>query len=80
MTDIRSQDDLNEPETHSTEVLLSTIEELDRAKKENLLLKIANAELRSRLDTIITQLEQAFYDDKVSFWDILVKIKKGLDK
>ena len=47
---------------------------------ENLLLKVANAELRSRLDGIVTQLEQAFYDDKVSFWDILVKIKKGLDK
>ena len=30
---IKSQDDLNQPETHSTEVLLSTIEELERTKK-----------------------------------------------
>lgn len=34
MTDIKSQDDLNRPETHSTEVLLSTIEELERTKKQ----------------------------------------------
>lgn len=33
MTDIKSQDDLNKPETHSTEVLLSTIEELGRVTK-----------------------------------------------
>ena len=31
---IKSQDDLNQPETHSTEVLLSTIEELERTKKQ----------------------------------------------
>lgn len=31
---IKSQDDLNKPETHSTEVLLSTIEELERTKKQ----------------------------------------------
>jgi len=34
MTDIKSQDELNQPETHSTEVLLSTIEELERTKKQ----------------------------------------------
>ena len=55
-------------------------EEFKQLEHENTLLKVANAELRSRLDGIVTQLEQAFYDDKVSFWDILVKIKKGLDK
>ena len=31
---IKSQDDLNKPETHSTEVLLSTLEELERVKKQ----------------------------------------------
>ena len=31
---VKSQDDLNQPETHSTEVLLSTIEELERTKKQ----------------------------------------------
>lgn len=31
---IKSQDDLTQPETHSTEVLLSTIEELERTKKQ----------------------------------------------
>ena len=31
---IKSQNDLNQPETHSTEVLLSTIEELEKVKKE----------------------------------------------
>lgn len=31
---IKSQDDLHKPETHSTEVLLSTIEELERTKKQ----------------------------------------------
>jgi ABC-type dipeptide/oligopeptide/nickel transport system ATPase component len=31
---IKSQDDLNQPETHSTEVLLSTIEELERTKEQ----------------------------------------------
>lgn len=34
MIDIKSQNDLNQPETHSTEVLLSTIEELERTKKQ----------------------------------------------
>lgn len=34
MTDIKSQNDLNQPETHSTEVLLSTIEELEKVKKQ----------------------------------------------
>ncbi|MBQ9236270.1 MAG: hypothetical protein IJ184_07410 [Alphaproteobacteria bacterium] len=47
---------------------------------ENLLLKVANAELKSRLDTIVTMLEQAFYDDSTSFWDILIKIKKQFKK
>ena len=32
--ELKSYDDLNQPETHSTEVLLSTIEELDRTKKQ----------------------------------------------
>jgi len=32
--ELKSQDDLNQPETHSTEVLLSTIEELKRTKKQ----------------------------------------------
>lgn len=40
---IKSQDDLNKPETHSTEVLLSTIEELERTKKQ---LEIAVAGLQ----------------------------------
>ena len=31
---VKSQDDLGKPETHSTEVLLSTIEELERTKKQ----------------------------------------------
>ena len=31
---VKSQSDLNKPETHSTEVLLSTIEELERTKKQ----------------------------------------------
>lgn len=31
---VKSQNDLNQPETHSTEVLLSTIEELERTKKQ----------------------------------------------
>ena len=31
---VKSQTDLNKPETHSTEVLLSTIEELERTKKQ----------------------------------------------
>ena len=72
--------DLTKPETHSTEVLLSTIEELERVKKENLLLKIANAELRDQLDTINTRLEKAFYDDNTSFWDALVDIRKTIKK
>lgn len=33
MTDIKSQNDLNQPETHSNEVLLSTLEELGRVTK-----------------------------------------------
>ena len=77
---VKSQDDLNQPETHSTEVLLSTIEELEKVKKENLLLKIANAELRDQLDTINTRIEKAFYDDKMSFWDALVDIRKTIKK
>ena len=32
--ELKSQDDLNQPKTHSTEVLLSTIEELEKVKKE----------------------------------------------
>lgn len=44
MTDIKSQDDLNKPETHSTEVLLSTLEELERTKKQ---LKIAVEALKT---------------------------------
>ena len=40
---IKSKDDLNQPETHSTEVLLSTIEELERTKKQ---LEIAVAGLQ----------------------------------
>ena len=32
--ELKSYDDLNQPETHSTEVLLSTIEELERTKKQ----------------------------------------------
>lgn len=31
---VKSQNDLNQPETHSTEVLLSTIEELEKVKEE----------------------------------------------
>lgn len=31
---LKSQNDLNQPETHSTKVLLSTIEELERTKKQ----------------------------------------------
>lgn len=31
---VKSQDDLTQPETHSTEVLLSTLEELERTKKQ----------------------------------------------
>lgn len=77
---IKSQDDLNKPETHSTEVLLSTIDKLERTKKQNLLLKIANAELRDQLDSINTRLEQAFYDDHTSFWDVMTSIKKTLKK
>lgn len=34
MEEVKSQNDLNQPETHSTEVLLSTIEELERTKKQ----------------------------------------------
>lgn len=34
VNDIKSQNDLTQPETHSTEVLLSTIEELERTKKQ----------------------------------------------
>lgn len=34
MTDIKSQDDLNKPETHSTEVLLEAISKLETATKE----------------------------------------------
>ena len=34
MEEIKSQNDLNQPETHSTDVLLSTIEELERTKKQ----------------------------------------------
>lgn len=30
VNEIKSQDELNQPETHSTDVLLSTIEELDK--------------------------------------------------
>ena len=40
---VKSQDDLNQPETHSTEVLLSTIEELKRTKKQ---LEIAKETLK----------------------------------
>ena len=32
--ELKSYDELNQPETHSTEVLLSTIEELERTKKQ----------------------------------------------
>lgn len=32
--ELKSYNDLNKPETHSTEVLLSTIEELERTKKQ----------------------------------------------
>lgn len=49
-------------------------------KHENLLLKIANAELRDQLDSIITRLEKAFYDDNTSFWDALVDIRKTFKK
>lgn len=47
---------------------------------ENLLLKIANAELRDQLDAIYTRLEKAFYDDSTSFWDALVDIRKTIKK
>lgn len=77
---IKSQDDLHKPETHSTEVLLSTIEELERTKKENTLLKVAVMELRDTLNTIEGKLIKAFYDDNTSFWDALVDIRKTLKK
>ena len=41
---VKSQDDLGK-QGRDSEVLISTIEKLERTKKENLLLKIANAEL-----------------------------------
>lgn len=47
---------------------------------ENTLLKIANAELRDQVDAINTRLEKAFYDDKTSFWDALVDIRKTIKK
>ena len=47
---------------------------------ENLLLKVANFELRDQLDTINTRIEKAFYDDNTSFWDALVDIRKTLKK
>ena len=72
--------DLTKPETHSTEVLLSTIEELEQAKKENTLLKVAVMELRDTLNTIEGMLIKAFYDDKMSFWDALVDIRKTIKK
>jgi hypothetical protein len=77
---VKSQSDLNKPETHSTEVLLSTIEELERTKRENLLLKVAIMELRDTLNTIEGKLIRAFYDDKMSFWDALVDIRKTIKK
>ena len=77
---VKSQDDLNKPETHSTKVLLSTIEELERTKRENTLLKVAVMELRDTLNTIEGKLIKAFYDDKTSFWDALVDIRKTIKK
>lgn len=83
---IKSQDDLGK-QGRDSEVLLEAISkletttaELERVKKQNLLLKIANAELRDQLDSIITRLEKAFYDDNTSFWDALVDIRKTLKK
>ena len=78
--ELKSYDDLNQPETHSTEVLLSTIEELERTKRENTLLKVAVMELRDTLNTIEGKLIKAFYDDNTSFWDALVDIRKTLKK
>lgn len=43
--------DLNKPETHSTEVLLSTIEELERTKKQ---LEIAVGGLKDIIETAKT--------------------------
>ena len=80
------QDDLGK-QGRDSEVLLEAISkletttaELERTKKQNLLLKIANAELRDQVDTIYTRLEKAFYDDNTSFWDALVDIRKTLKK
>ena len=77
---VKSQDDLNKPETHSIEVLLSTIEKLERVNRENTLLKVAVMELRDTLNTIEGKLIKAFYDDNTSFWDALVDIRKTIKK
>lgn len=53
---------------------------IEKLEHENLLLKIANAELRDQVDTINTRLEKAFYDDNTSFWDALIDIRKTLKK
>ena len=62
---IKSQDDLNKPETHSTEVLLSTIEKLERTKKQ---LKIAVEALEDYAESDNWELE----NEKYIYWE-----KKG---
>lgn len=77
---VKSQDDLGQREHRSNEVLTSTIDELAKVKKENTLLKVAIMELRDTLNTIEGKLIRAFYDDKMSFWDALIDIRKTIKK
>ncbi|MBQ2176243.1 MAG: hypothetical protein II453_14670 [Alphaproteobacteria bacterium] len=57
---VKSQDDLNQPESHSTVVLLSTIEELERTKKELEMAKVyieACAEYFPSARSLLKQIE-----------------------
>lgn len=51
MTDIKSQDDLNQPETHSTEVLLEVISKLETTTKEL-------AKVKKQLEIAVDGLER----------------------
>lgn len=43
---------------------------------ENTLLKVANAEMRDKLDTVASMVKQGFGDDNCSFYDLLRKIER----
>lgn len=78
---VKSQDDLNKPETHSTEVLLSTIEKLEKTKKQ---LEIALETLKDTERKLLTiDVSNLSSWDRDKLYNIMFHdgvIDKALDK